>query len=177
VRVSATRDVVGVEVAGALSNVGHIAAGLAAGAGFGETEQSLLHVRALLEATRIGVFMGAERATFTGLAGLGDLIPRNVTSTRLHRKAGEDFVRAGVRSNQDFAASAKDREDDAANADARDVFAMEGLVTARAMARFAERNGLDLPLVVAVDQIFAKRQQVRPALDHVLSLDLGLQAA
>lgn len=156
VRVSSTRDVIGVEVAGALSNVGHVAAGLAAGAGFGETDQSLLHVRALLEGARLGVHLGADRNTFNGLAGLGDLIPRNVTSTRLHKKAGEDFV-AGI------------AHDKAAG--------MEGLVTARAVAALGVRHHLDLPLVRAVDDIFAGRADVTAAIEQVLALDLGLQAA
>ncbi|MDP2344585.1 MAG: NAD(P)-binding domain-containing protein [Deltaproteobacteria bacterium] len=156
VRISATRDVTGVEVAGALSNVGHLAAGLARGSGFGETDQGLLSVRALLEASRLGVFLGAERATFTGLAGVGDLIPRNLTSTRLHRDFGEQLAGGGVISGLEQ---------------------LEGVVTARAGAVLAEKSGLDLPLLRGVDDVLAGRASAKAVLDHVLSLDLGLQAA
>ena len=156
VRISATRDVIGVEVAGALSNVGHLAAGLARGSGFGETDQGLLSVRALLEASRLGVSLGAERATFTGLAGVGDLIPRNLTSTRLHRTAGEAFAGGGH---------------------VEDLGELEGVITAREGAALAEKSGLDLPLLRGVDDVIAGRATARSVLDRVLSLDLGLQAA
>jgi glycerol-3-phosphate dehydrogenase (NAD(P)+) len=158
VRLHVTSDVVGVEVAGAMSNLGHLAAGLAHGAGLGETDQGLLAVRALLEAGAIGAALGAERATFNGLAGLGDLIPRHVTSSRRQREAGVALAAgeavAGV-----------------------DVFALEGAVTAREGARFAERHGLVLPLVAAVDEIVRGAAPAKATLEGVLSLDLGLGAA
>ncbi len=158
VRFSSTRDVIGVEVAGALSNVGHLAAGLAKGAGLGDTDQSLLTVRALLEAARFGVSVGADRATFNGLAGVGDLIPRNITSTRVHRSMAEEWAKGG-------------------DVNATVLAALEGAVTAREVAAQAKKSGLDLPLVCAVDDVLAGRQQAQPALLRVLSLELGLQAA
>ena len=158
IRIHATRDVVGVEIAGALSNVGHLAAGLAHGAGLGETDQGLLAVRALLEAGTIGAALGADRATFNGLAGLGDLIPRQVTSSRRQREAGAAIAAGG-------------------GADIFDVDALEGAVTAREGARFAERHGLKLPLVAAVDEIVHRRAPTRATLERVLSLELGLKAA
>jgi glycerol-3-phosphate dehydrogenase (NAD(P)+) len=158
VRIHATRDVTGVELAGALSNVGHLAAGLADGAGLGETDQGLLAVRALLEAGLIGAVLGADRATFSGLAGLGDLIPRRITSSRRQREAGQALAAGTV-------------------AATFDVEALEGAVTAREGARFAERHGLRLPLVAAVDDILRQRTPAKDALERVLSLDLGLKAA
>jgi glycerol-3-phosphate dehydrogenase (NAD(P)+) len=154
-RIHATRDVVGVEVAGALSNVGHLAAGLAQGVGLGETDQGLLAVRALLEAGLIGAELGAERATFNGLAGLGDLIPRQVTSSRRQREAGIAIAGGGV----------------------VEVEVLEGAVTAREAARFAERHGLALPLVGAVDDIVNGGAPARATLDRVLATELGLRAA
>lgn len=155
-RLSPTRDVIGVEVAGAVSNVGHLAAGLAAGAGFGDTDQSLLHVRALLEAARYGVAHGAERATFNGLAGIGDLIPRHVTSTRLHREAGQALARG-------------DHDDETAG--------LEGVVTAVELAAAARKLGIALPLTQAVAAIFEHGASAKDELTRVLALDLGLQAA
>jgi glycerol-3-phosphate dehydrogenase (NAD(P)+) len=155
-RIHATRDVVGVEVAGALSNVGHLAAGLAEGAGLGETDQGLLAVRALVEAGLIGAELGADRATFHGLAGLGDLIPRRITSSRRHRELGAAIAAGATRA---------------------DVHALEGAVTAAEAAVLAERHGLPLPLVVAVDAIVHGGAPARATLDRVLSSDLGLRAA
>lgn len=156
-RLSSTRDIVGVELCGALSNVGHLAAGLAAGAGLGETDQGLLHVRALLEAGRLGRSLGAERTTFSGLAGVGDLIPRRVSSQRRHRDVGH-AVGAGEREGVD-------------------VTTLEGAVTAREGARFAAHHGFAAPLLLAVQQILDEHVAAAPTLQKLLDTELGLQAA
>ena len=73
-RVYGNNDVLGVEIAGALKNVMAIGAGVVAGLGFGNNTQSLLITRGLAEIRRLGVKMGADSATFAGLAGVGDLM-------------------------------------------------------------------------------------------------------
>ncbi|MCB1174847.1 MAG: NAD(P)-dependent glycerol-3-phosphate dehydrogenase [Leptospiraceae bacterium] len=69
-----TADVTGVEVGGALKNVIAIAAGVAAGLGFGLNTRAALITRGLAEITRLGVRKGADPITFLGLAGMGDLV-------------------------------------------------------------------------------------------------------
>src|SRR5262249_37783432 len=66
-------DVVGCEIAGAMKNVIAIAAGTAAGLGYGDNTQAALITRGLAEVARLGVALGGEPMTFAGLAGLGDL--------------------------------------------------------------------------------------------------------
>ena len=73
-RVYTSEDVVGVELAGALKNVIAIAAGVCDGLGFGDNSKAALLTRGLVEIARLGAAMGAKRATFAGLAGMGDLI-------------------------------------------------------------------------------------------------------
>jgi glycerol-3-phosphate dehydrogenase (NAD(P)+) len=158
IRLHVTRDVTGVEVAGALSNLGHLAAGLAQGVGLSETDQGLLSLRALLEAGKIGAVLGAERATFNGLADVGDLLPRHVTSSRRHREVGAAIAGGVV--------------DDIVAFDA-----LEGVATAREAARFAARHALALPLCLAVGDVLAGRRPAREALESVLALALGLGAA
>ncbi len=154
-RLHQTHDIVGVELCGAFSNVGHLAAGLAAGAGFSETDQGLLAVRALLEAGRLGGVMGAAPSTFSGLAGMGDLIPRRVSSQRKHRELGQAFiVDGGVR-------------------DA--LRQLEGAVSATALAVLAQDKGIVLPLTASVAAILAGAS-APSTLAAVLDLDLGLQA-
>jgi glycerol-3-phosphate dehydrogenase (NAD(P)+) len=157
IRLSATHDVKGLELCGAMSNVGHLAVGLAAGAGLGETDQGLLHVRALLEAGRLGRAIGAERATFSGLAGVGDLIPRRVSSQRKHRDVGHAVASGGDADN--------------------DVTALEGAITAREGALWAERHHVDAPLLHAVASILDGGKAAGPTLLSVLDTELGLQAA
>jgi len=67
-------DVLGVELGGALKNVIALAAGVVAGLGFGHNTLAALITRGLAEITRLGVAMGADPATFSGLAGMGDLV-------------------------------------------------------------------------------------------------------
>jgi glycerol-3-phosphate dehydrogenase (NAD(P)+) len=160
VRIHSTRDVVGVEVCGAISNVAQIAAGLAEGCGLGATDQGILLTRGLIEAQRIGVALGAERATFTGLAGVGDLIPRPVTTTRKHRKLGHE-IGSGTDATKALAAAGD----------------LEGVRTVREGRALGERLALSLPLIDAVDDVITHGKPVAPALERVLSMDLELDAA
>ncbi|MFC1660919.1 NAD(P)H-dependent glycerol-3-phosphate dehydrogenase [Gemmatimonadota bacterium] len=73
-RVYTNSDVLGVELGGALKNVIALAAGAVAGLGFGHNTLAALITRGLAEITRLGVAMGADPATFSGLAGMGDLV-------------------------------------------------------------------------------------------------------
>ncbi|MFC7365639.1 MULTISPECIES: NAD(P)H-dependent glycerol-3-phosphate dehydrogenase [Bhargavaea] len=82
-RVYTNDDVVGVEIGGALKNVIALAAGVTDGLGFGDNAKAALITRGLAEITRLGVAMGANPLTFSGLSGLGDLI---VTCTSVHSR-------------------------------------------------------------------------------------------
>ena len=73
-RAYTSSDIVGVEVGGAIKNVLAVGAGLADGLGFGANTRVALITRGLVEMTRLGVALGAQRETFMGLAGLGDLV-------------------------------------------------------------------------------------------------------
>ena len=73
-RVYTNRDVIGVELAGALKNIVAIAAGISDGLGFGDNAKASIITRGLAEISRLGVSLGADPATFAGLAGMGDVI-------------------------------------------------------------------------------------------------------
>ncbi|KIL41532.1 glycerol-3-phosphate dehydrogenase [Gordoniibacillus kamchatkensis] len=82
-RVYTNPDVVGVEVGGALKNIIALGAGLSDGLGFGDNAKAALLTRGLAEIARLGVAMGANPLTFSGLAGIGDLV---VTCTSRHSR-------------------------------------------------------------------------------------------
>lgn len=82
-RVYTNRDMVGVELAGALKNIIALGAGMSDGLGFGDNAKAALLTRGLAEITRIGAEMGANPLTFAGLAGVGDLV---VTATSRHSR-------------------------------------------------------------------------------------------
>ena len=87
-RVYTSPDVVGAELGGALKNVIALCAGVADGLGYGDNTKAMLMTRGLTEIGRLGVALGAQKETFAGLAGVGDLI---VTCTSMHsrnRRAG-----------------------------------------------------------------------------------------
>jgi glycerol-3-phosphate dehydrogenase (NAD(P)+) len=88
-RVYTSPDLIGVELGGALKNIIALAAGLCDGLGLGDNSKAALITRGLVEMARLGVALGAQRETFTGLSGLGDLV---VTCTSRHsrnRSVGE----------------------------------------------------------------------------------------
>jgi glycerol-3-phosphate dehydrogenase (NAD(P)+) len=87
-RVYTNSDVIGVELGGALKNVIALAAGTTAGLGFGHNTTAALITRGLAEITRLGLAVGAEKATFYGLAGLGDLVLTCTGSLSRNRTVG-----------------------------------------------------------------------------------------
>ncbi len=87
-RVYASRDIVGLETAGAIKNVIALAAGLVHGMQLGNNALAALATRGLAEMTRLGVALGGEAATFSGLAGMGDLITTCISDLSRNRRVG-----------------------------------------------------------------------------------------
>lgn len=88
-RVYTQEDVIGVELGGALKNIIALAAGMCDGLGYGDNTKSALLTRGLVEISRLGVAAGAERLTFTGLSGIGDLITTSFSRHSRNRSLGE----------------------------------------------------------------------------------------
>ncbi|MGN6524450.1 MAG: NAD(P)H-dependent glycerol-3-phosphate dehydrogenase [Actinomycetes bacterium] len=128
------RDVVGVEIAGALKNVVALAAGIAEGMGFGDNTRATIITRGLAETMRLGLALGADPTTFSGLAGVGDLVATCSSPLSRNRSFGEQLGR-GV--------------------DVADVLAgsrqiAEGVRTSESVLELAGRLGVDMPLTAAV---------------------------
>lgn len=92
-RVYTSTDVVGVELGGALKNIVAIGAGICDGLGYGANAKSAFITRGLAEITRLGVAMGANPLTFSGLAGLGDLVATCFSPLSRNRRVGEELGR------------------------------------------------------------------------------------
>ena len=82
-RVYTNQDILGVEICGALKNIIAIAAGMSDGLGYGDNAKAALITRGLREITKIGLAMGANINTFSGLTGIGDIV---VTATSVHSR-------------------------------------------------------------------------------------------
>ena len=86
-------DVIGVELSGAVKNVIALAVGLADGMGFGDNSKASIITRGLAEMTRLGMALGADAATFAGLAGIGDLVATCMSPLSRNRTFGENLGR------------------------------------------------------------------------------------
>jgi glycerol-3-phosphate dehydrogenase (NAD(P)+) len=136
-RLQISRDVAGVELGGALKNAYALGLGLCDGLGLGLNTKAALLTRALPELARLGVALGGRRATFYGLAGLGDLIGTGLSDHSRNRKMGEEL--------------AKRRGRDEALASIPGV--VEGLAAVRPALDLAARHRLRLPLLEGISAV------------------------
>ncbi len=152
-RVYTNPDVVGSEIAGAIKNVMAIAAGMAAGKGFGDNTLATLVTRALVEMTRLGVAMGGDVRTFSGLAGLGDLIATCNSSQSRNHKVG-------------FALGQGQRLDDII-ADMNMV--AEGVKSTSGILRLADRYSVDMPIARQVGRVLYEDLDTTEALTELMT--------
>ncbi|MDO5049703.1 MAG: NAD(P)H-dependent glycerol-3-phosphate dehydrogenase [Actinomycetaceae bacterium] len=130
-------DLTGVEVAGATKNVIAVAVGAAEGMGWGSNTRTTLITRGLAEMTRFGIALGAHPDTFSGLAGMGDLIA--TCSSKLSRNFSFGYrVGQGMSLDEAYALS---------------VGVVEGAATAGPLVRQAEKLGVDMPISKAVSSV------------------------
>jgi len=129
-RVYRTKDVVGVEVGGAVKNVIAIAAGISDGVGFGANARVALINRGLVEMMRLGKKLGAKRDTFMGLAGMGDLVLTCTDNQSRNRRMG-------------LALASGKGIDEAAKEIGQVV---EGVKAAKAVWQMAQKLGIEMPI-------------------------------
>lgn len=147
-RVYTNDDVVGVELGGALKNVIAIAVGTAVGMDVGDNARAALMTRGLSEITRLGVSLGAEPATFAGLAGLGDLLATASSPRSRNRTLGER-IGSGMT---------------LAEAMADNPHVVEGVETTRVVLEVAEAVSVDMPIAHVVSQVLFEDLEPREAI-------------
>jgi glycerol-3-phosphate dehydrogenase (NAD(P)+) len=140
-RVYVNDDVIGVELCAAAKNVIALAAGAVDGLGLGDNAKAALITRGLVEMARLGEAMGADPDTFSGLAGMGDLIVTCWHPSGRNRRAGELIARG---------ASAQE-----ALAEIGQV--VEGLTTAPVLRDLSRRLGIELPITEGVCAVLEGR--------------------
>lgn len=144
-RVYTNSDVVGCELAGALKNVIAIAAGIAAGLGYGDNTKAALITRGLAELARLGVTLGGEPFTFSGLAGLGDLVATCTSEKSRNRTVGFQLGQG--------------HSLDAIMAEMKMV--AEGVKSTRSIVAIAGAAGVEMPIASAVDAVLDGREHVK----------------
>ncbi len=155
-RVYLSEDITGVQLAGAMKNVIAIGAGAVDGLGFGHNARAALITRGLAEMTRLGVAMGADPFTFSGLAGIGDLV---LTCTGdLSRNRG-----VGLR----IAKGEKLEE-----ITTKTHMVAEGVLTTRAAAMIGSKLKVDLPITNEVYRILYEGREPRLAVRDLMTREL-----
>lgn len=145
-RVYTNTDIKGVELCGAMKNIVALAAGISDGLGFGDNAKAALMTRGMAEIRRLGLAMGCQASTFSGLAGFGDLI---VTATSVHSRNH----RCGVYLGEGM--SVHEATDKVGQV-------VEGLNALPAAKVLAAQTGIEMPIVDAVDAIL-RGKDVREA--------------
>lgn len=142
-------DVIGCELGGAVKNVIAIAVGMADGMGLGDNAAASLITRGLAEIARLGAVLGADATTFSGLAGLGDLVATCSSPYSRNRTVGEQLGRGGVLTEIEAALH----------------MVAEGVTSSRSILDLADKHGVEMPItehvVAVVHEGMAPSEMVR----------------
>lgn len=150
-RVYTSTDVIGQELGGALKNIIAIAVGICDGLGYGTNTRAALITRGLAEISRMGIKMGADPLTFSGLGGLGDLVLTCTGDLSRNRSVGLQLGRGWT-----LAAILEDMN-----------MVAEGVKTTKSAWELARKNGVEMPIL---EQIYAVLYQGKSCQDAVSSL-------
>jgi len=151
-RVYTSGDVVGTELAGAFKNVIAIAAGMCDGLSLGNNPRAALITRGLAEIARLGAALGADPLTFSGLAGVGDLVLTTCGSLSRNRTLGVALGR-GETLTQYLD---------------RNRVVVEGVPTARVALRMAKRAGVEMPIAAKVAECLFHGKSPRQAITDLM---------
>jgi len=152
-RAYTSTDIVGVELGGAVKNVLAVGAGLSDGLGFGANTRVALITRGLTEMTRLGLALGAQRETFMGLAGLGDLVLTCTDDQSRNRRFG---LLLGAGRGVEGALKEIGQ-------------AVEGYVAAQATHALAARLNVEMPLCEGVYQVLYGGQPAREVVRRLMA--------
>ena len=155
-RAYTSTDVIGLEISGAMKNVIAIAAGICDGLGFGLNTRAALITRGLAEITRMGVTMGADPFTFSGLGGLGDLVLTCTGSLSRNRTVG---LKLG-------------QGKDLSTALGEMTMVAEGVKTTKSCYNLARSLEVEMPILEQTYQVLYQGKDCRQAVQELLQRDL-----
>ncbi len=151
-RVYTNPDVAGVELGGALKNIVALATGMCDGLGFGDNTRAALMTRGLTEITRMGVALGGDYRTFSGLSGMGDLVVTCGSKYSRNRRAGELLGRGY----------------NLQKAMAEIGMAVEGVYTVRVVNQIADQIGVDMPISKACYNILYENKSALETVETLM---------
>jgi glycerol-3-phosphate dehydrogenase (NAD(P)+) len=152
-RIYTSPDVVGVELGGSLKNVIAIACGISDGMGLGTNAKAAILSRGLAEISRLGLKMGAEAKTFSGLSGLGDLVTTCSSPYSRNRSVGEQIGKgkslASIRKHMQMVA--------------------EGVPTAKSAYMLGRKFSVEMPITEQVYSVLYKNKNPLLAVGELMS--------
>jgi len=152
-RIYTNEDILGVELAGAMKNVIALAAGIIDGLKAGDNAKAALLTRGLVEITRLGVALGAKQETFSGLAGLGDLVTTCISPHGRNRRCGELI--------------GKGYSLDDAQKQIHSV--IEGVATTKSVLDLAKKHNVEMPITSAVADVIFEGKSPKQAIRELMS--------
>ncbi len=158
-RVYTNNDLVGCELGGALKNVIAIAAGMSDGFNAGDNTRAAIITRGLAELTRLGITMGGRAETFAGLAGMGDLVATCTSKYSRNRYVGEQLGRG--------------RALDEVIREMHHV--AEGVKSVSSVVALAEQHGVEVPIMLEVNNVVQELASPKQALRAVLRIESGAE--
>ena len=159
-RAYTSTDVIGVEIGGAIKNVMAIGAGISDGLGFGANTRIALITRGLVEMTRLGVALGAQKDTFMGLAGLGDLVLTCTDNQSRNRRFG-----LALAAGESIAAAQKSIGQ-----------VVEGVLAARAVREVAKNANVEMPICEQLYRVVHEGVAPKEAVKELMSRALKPEA-
>jgi glycerol-3-phosphate dehydrogenase (NAD(P)+) len=154
-RVYTSPDIIGIELGGSVKNVIALAAGVIDGLGLGDNTKAALMTRGIAEMSRLGIAMGGKLETFSGLSGIGDLI---VTCTSKHSRNRN----AGYLIGQGYTTK---------EAMEKVCQVVEGVYSAKAALKLAEKYGVSMPIVEEVNKVLFEEKSAKEALEDLFNRD------
>ncbi|MCX6827105.1 MAG: NAD(P)-dependent glycerol-3-phosphate dehydrogenase, partial [candidate division Zixibacteria bacterium] len=155
-RVYRSTDLIGVELGGSLKNVIAIASGITQGFGLGDNTMGALITRGLAEITRMGVRLGADPLTFSGLSGIGDLVTTCISRHSRNRYVGEKIGKGQKLKNVLEGM----------------VMVAEGVDTCRSAQAMAEKYGVEMPITAEVYKVLFEDKPPDRAIAELMSRSL-----
>ncbi|MBU0702141.1 NAD(P)H-dependent glycerol-3-phosphate dehydrogenase [bacterium] len=155
-RVYTNLDVKGVELGGSLKNIIALASGILCGLGFGDNTNAALITRGLAEISRLGVAMGAQRETFFGLSGIGDLVVTCTSKHSRNRYLGE-LIGKGMSLNEALASM---------------TMVAEGVNTTKAAFILSKKLGVELPITTAIHDVLFEGMNPQKAVEGLMTREL-----
>ena len=156
-RVYSSTDIKGVELGGALKNVIAIGAGIVDGANFGDNTKAAIMTRGIAEISRLGVELGAQRETFAGLSGMGDLIVTCMSKHSRNRFVGEEIGKG--KTLKEVLKSMK--------------MVAEGVETCRSVHELSQKIQVESPISSAVYKILFEEKDPVKTTYNLMARDIG----